>query len=89
MLYLENEIDAEHIKELEVLQSKLRQPLPKLLTRVLEVSQDDGIPEVFSADEEYVNPAFKAFMESGLIGCMHGDGNLSVDYKKHLWTDKK
>lgn len=22
-----------------------------------------------------------------LLGCMEGDGQLSVDYKKHLWTD--
>lgn len=21
----------------------------------------------------------------GLLGCMEGDGQLSVDYKKHLW----
>jgi hypothetical protein len=24
-----------------------------------------------------------------LIGCMEGDGNLSVDYKNHLWNDKR
>lgn len=80
MLHLENEIDAEHIKELEVLQSKLHQPLPKLLSRVLEVSQDDGIPE---------DSMYAIFKRRGLIGCFSDDPHLSVDYKKYLWKDKK
>jgi hypothetical protein len=26
--------------------------------------------------------------DEGLIGCIHGDGNLSVNYKQHLWGSK-
>jgi hypothetical protein len=27
--------------------------------------------------------------ETGLLGCMEGDGDLSVDYKHHLWRSKR
>ncbi len=80
MQLLEQDLDSKRVQELETLQAKLHQPLPALLNRVLEVSQDDGIPE---------DSMYAIFKRRGLIGCFSDDPHLSVDYKKYLWKDKK
>ncbi len=44
-----------------------------------------ALDEIAAPPETEGQKLLRILNEEGLIGCMHGDGNLSVDYKKHLW----
>ncbi len=51
-------------------------------------------PMQFADEEEYSNSPvtegeklLSVLQEEGLIGCLHGDGGASVNYKKALWDN--
>ncbi|QWF71927.1 hypothetical protein KEF85_05575 [Methylomonas paludis] len=78
---IETELDEVHSKRLLELQQRLQKPLSTIVADILNQAIDAGMECSESEGEKML----RIFAEEGLIGGLHGDGNLSVDYKQHLW----
>ena len=75
-MHIEAELDTLHAEKLVKLQAVWNKSLPETLAVAIDL-----------AIEQTETPgarAFRILQEEGLIGCMEGDGKLSVDYKNHL-----
>jgi hypothetical protein len=83
-MHIEAEIDDVHAERLLKLQQRLQKPLSEVLTDILSKAIDEGIEAPETEGQKMLN----IFAEEGLIGCLHGDGSLSVDYKQHLWGNE-
>ncbi len=80
-MHIEAELDTVHAERLLELQQRLQKPLPEVVADILSTAIDARI----EAPETEGQKMLSIFAEEGLIGCLQGDGNLSVDYKQHLW----
>jgi hypothetical protein len=80
-MHIEAELDTVHAERLLELQQRLQKPLPEVVADILSTAIDARI----GAPETEGQKMLSIFAEEGLIGCLQGDGNLSVDYKQHLW----
>jgi hypothetical protein len=80
-MHIEAELDTVHAERLLELQQRLQKPLPEVVADILSTAIDARI----EASETEGQKMLSIFAEEGLIGCLQGDGNLSVDYKQHLW----
>ena len=83
-MHIEAELDELHATQLLELQQRLKKPLPELVTEILTRALDAGI----GTSETEGQKMLRILADEGLIGCLHGDGNLSVDYKQHLWGNE-
>ncbi len=83
-MHIEAELDELHATQLLELQQRLKKPLSELVTEILTKALDAGI----GASETEGQKMLRILADEGLIGCLHGDGNLSVDYKQHLWGNE-
>lgn len=83
-MHIEAELDEDHAQHLIEMQQRLQKPLTEIVADLLVKAIDAGI----EANESEGQKMLRIFSEEGLIGCIHGDGNLSVDYKKHLWGNE-
>ena len=63
------------------LQQCLQKPLPEILQKILA----QAIDATELAQETEGQKIYRLFDEAGLVGYMEGDGQLSVNYKEHLW----
>jgi prophage tail gpP-like protein len=80
-MHIEAELDTVHAERLLELQQRLQKPLPEIVADILSTAIDARIEAPETEGQKMLN----IFAEEGLIGCLQGDGNLSVDYKQHLW----
>lgn len=80
-MHIQADLDDIHAERLLELQKRLDKPLPELIAEMLTRAIDE-IPNPTKTEGQRI---YRLFDEAGLIGCMEGDGDLSVNYKKHLW----
>jgi hypothetical protein len=76
-MHINAELDPLHAEKLAKLQAYWNKSISDAIATAIDL-----------AVEQMETPgakAFRIFEEEGLIGCMEGDGTLSVDYKKQLW----
>jgi hypothetical protein len=77
------ELDSQHVEKLHTLEKSLKKSTSELIAF--------AIDEVFTknlATTEGQN-AYQLMQQSGFIGCMEDDGNLSENYKELLdWEHK-
>jgi hypothetical protein len=83
-MHIEAELDDVRAKHLLALQQRLQKPLSEIVSEMLSRAIDADV----EAPEKEGQKMLRIFAEEGLIGCLHGDGNLSVDYKQHLWGNE-
>ena len=83
-MHVETELDEIHAERLLQWQQHLNKPLAEVVADMLARALD----ETPTPPETEGQKLLRILDEEGLIGCMHGDGNLSVDYKKHLWGNE-
>lgn len=83
-MHIEAELDSVHAERLLELQQRLQKPLSEIVPDILSKAIDARI----EAPENEGQKMLRIFADEGLIGCLQGDGNLSVDYKQHLWGNK-
>jgi hypothetical protein len=81
-MYIEVELDDIHSEKLLQLQQRLNKPLSEIAAEFLARAVDESLAPVQTEGMKMLNIMEKR----GLLGCMEGDGTLSVDYKKHLWA---
>ena len=82
-MFIEAELDDAHSERLLALQERLQKPLTEIVVDLLAQAIDSKL----GVDEPEGQKMLRIFAEEGLIGCIQGDGKLSVDYKQHLWSD--
>ncbi len=78
-MHIELELDDLHAERLLALQKRLEKPLPEIIKDLLAKAVDEYCPPTEGAK------VLSILEKHGILGCMEGDGKLSVDYKKHLW----
>jgi hypothetical protein len=78
---IEVELDEIHTERLLILQQRLNKPLTEIAAECLARAVDESIA---SAETEGLK-ILRIMEKRGILGCMEGDGALSVDYKKYLW----
>ena len=82
---IETELDDLHAERLLALQQRLQKPLPEIVREMLVLAID---AKIIATPEPEGQRIYRLFEEAGLVGCMEGDGKLSVEYKQHLWDAK-
>jgi len=80
-MHIETELDDVYAERLVELQKHLNKSLPQLVAEMLSKAIDE-MPVPAETEGQKVLRILEAHQ---LLGCMEGDGSLSVDYKKHLW----
>ncbi len=80
-MHIETELDDIHSTRLLELQKTSNKSLSEIGTEILTKALD----ETAQAPETEGGKVLRILEQHGLLGCMEGDGQLSVDYKKHLW----
>jgi hypothetical protein len=80
-MHIEANLDEIHAARLIELQQRLQKPIPEIVSDILSKALDKEM----QVPETVGQRTLRILEERGLLGCMEGDGNLSVDYKKHLW----
>lgn len=80
-MHIEAELDEIHAERLLRLQEKLQKPLAEVVAEAIDALSDVALPQM----ETHGTRIRRILEEEGLVGCMEGDGHLSVDYKNHLW----
>ncbi|MFM8333254.1 MAG: hypothetical protein ACKN9T_16365 [Candidatus Methylumidiphilus sp.] len=83
-MHMEAELDEIHAERLLQWQQHLNKPLAEVVADMLARALD----ETPAPQETEGEKLLRILDEEGLIGCMHGDGNLAVGYKKHLWGNE-
>lgn len=81
-MHIEVELDEIHTERLMILQQRLNKPLKEIAAEFLARAVDETI----APHETEGSKVLKIMEKHGILGCMEGDGTLSVDYKKHLWV---
>jgi len=79
------ELDQQHIEKLHEQERKLKKTVSELITL--------AIDEIYSKKEAQAvtegQRAYQIMQESGFIGCLESDENLSENYKDYLdWSHK-
>lgn len=80
-MHIETELDDIHAARLLELQKHSDQPLAEIVAQLLTKALDETPPPL----ETEGGKVLRILEQHGLLGCMEGDGQLSVDYKNHLW----
>lgn len=80
-MHIETELDDVYAERLLELQKHANKPLPQLVAEMLA----KAINETPAPAETKGQKVLRIFEARQLLGCLEGDGRLSVDYKKHLW----
>ncbi len=83
-MHIEADLDEIHASKLLILQKQLQKPLSEIVREILVKAIDASVNDQETEGQKML----RIFSDEGLIGSLHGDGNLSVDYKQHLWGDK-
>ncbi|HCK82456.1 MAG TPA: hypothetical protein PK880_03600 [Candidatus Competibacter sp.] len=81
---IEAELDEIHAERLLRLQQTLQKPMAEIVAEAIDALNDATLAH----QETHGEQILRIMNEEGLIGCMEGDGNLSVDYKKYLWDSE-
>jgi hypothetical protein len=81
-MQINTELDAQHYEKLQQLQRTTGKDLRAVL--------ESAIDELYARHKVAVGrDALAILRNNGFIGCMHGDGRLSQDYKQKLdWSHK-
>ena len=80
-MHIEAELDDVYTERLLELQKRLNKSLPQLIAEMLAKAIDETpIPP-----ETEGQKVLRILEKHELLGCMEGNGHLTVDYKKHLW----
>lgn len=79
-MHIETELDDIYAERLLKLQNHLNKSLPQLVAEMLAKATDET-PLPVETEGQNVLRILEAHQ---LLGCMEGDGHLSVDYKNHL-----
>jgi len=81
-MHINTELDAPHYEKLQQLQRAMGKDLRGLL--------EFAIDELYARHKVAVGrDALAILQNNGFIGCLHGDGNLSQNYKQELdWSHK-
>jgi len=77
------ELDTQHLEKLQTLEKTLKKNTSELIAL--------AIDEVFSKNTTKTEGqnAYELMQQSGFIGCVESDENLSENYKDHLdWSHK-
>jgi hypothetical protein len=79
------ELDSQHIEKLRELEKALRKRTSELLSLAIdEIYQRQARPPLSEGQK-----AYQIMQQTGFIGSMADDGNLSENYKDYLdWGDK-
>ena len=82
-MYIEVELDDQHYEKLRILQQATGRDAGAVLQR--------AIDELFAREQTAIGAdALRILRKNGFVGCLHGDGSLSQDYKKELdWGHKR
>ena len=80
-MHIEAELDDVYAERLLKLQQRLQKPLSEIVADIVTKAIDANIAAPETEGQKMLN----ILADEGLIGCLHGDGNLSVNYKQHLW----
>jgi hypothetical protein len=72
------ELDYQHLKKLQILE----QTLKKSVSELIALAVDEIYTKIAPKTEEQI--AYELMQQSGFIGCMDDDENLSENYKKLL-----
>jgi hypothetical protein len=83
-MHIEADLDEIHASKLLILQEQLQKPLSEIVREILVKAIDASVNDQETEGQKML----RIFSDEGLIASLHGDGNLSVDYKQHLWGDK-
>lgn len=83
-MHIELELDDELAECLLRQKQSTNQNLADVITEILTRTVKNTPPVAISEGAKVL----RILEERQLLGCMEGDGNLSVDYKKELWNDR-
>lgn len=75
------QLDEQHVKKIHYLEQQLNMQLESLIQK--------GIDVLYEQQQHKSSKAFQILQETGFIGCMEGDGNLSENYKNEIYLDDK
>ena len=79
------ELDSQHLEKLQSLEKALRKNTSELIALAI----DEVYQRQTAAPISEGQKAYQLMLQSGFVGCMSGDGNLSERYKHELdWSDK-
>ena len=79
------EIDIKHIDKLHELEKSLRKNTSELISLAI----DEIYNKQKSTERNEGQKAYQIMQQSGFIGSIEGDGNLSENYKEQLdWNHK-
>lgn len=81
-MQIELELDEIHTNRLLALQQRLNKPLAEVVAVLLSKAVDE-----YSTETEGLK-ILKIMDKHGILGCMEGNGRLSVEYKEHLWSQE-
>jgi hypothetical protein len=79
-MQIELELEEIHTNRRLALQQRLNKPLAEVVAVLLSKAVDE-----YSTETEGLK-MLKIMDKHGILGCMEGNGRLSVEYKKHLWS---
>jgi len=80
-MHIETELDSIHAERLLELQKRMSKPLPEIVAEILAKALGETNPSPETEGESVL----RILEARRLLGCMEGDGQLSVEYKKYLW----
>jgi hypothetical protein len=83
-MHIEIELDDKLAHNLLRRQQNSNRSLLDIITEILADAVESGKPGTGAESQNVL----QILERHQLLGCMEGDGNLSVDYKKHLWHDR-
>lgn len=83
-MHIELELDDKLAERLLCQRKNIDKQLPEIITDILTKALESSPVEKATEGQKVL----RILEQHQLIGCMEGDGHLSVDYKNHLWSDK-
>lgn len=79
------ELDNQHLEKLHELEKALRKNTSELISLAIDEIYQRQVSPPLSEGQK----AYQIMQQTGFIGSMSGDGNLSENYKEVLdWSDK-
>jgi len=82
-MHIEFELDDSHAELLLLQQQQSNTPVSEIIADIV-AKAIDALPHRETEGQKVL----RILEQHKLLGCMEGDGNLSVDYKKHLWNQQ-
>lgn len=83
-MHIELELDDRLAESLLHQQQNANQNLTDVITNILIKAVENAKPSAVCEGQKVL----RILEQHQLLGCMEGDGELSVDYKDHLWDDR-